>query len=240
MRENLKGRTVLVTGASSGIGRAIAEAFADEGARIALCALPDDKDLLEQVAAGMAGRAEAVITIPADLTRDEDLQGVVPAVGGGLGDVDILVNNAGLFLRAEAAEASVEEFDRCVRLNLRAPFVLSKAVIPEMLARKWGRIINIGSSSAHQGFAGTSIYCASKHGLLGLSRSLHEELRTSGVRVHLVSPSDTDTPQYRRFFTIDDASKVIEPREIAEMVLFLAQCSGRGVVHEVRFGRMRK
>jgi NAD(P)-dependent dehydrogenase (short-subunit alcohol dehydrogenase family) len=240
MQENLEGKIVLITGASSGIGRAIAEAFADEGTKLALCALPAERENLESVAAVLSNRAQSVITIPADLTGDEDLQTVVHEVRRRLGEVEVLINNAGTFVRNKVADSTLEEFDYCMRLNLRAPFFLSKQVIPAMVEHGWGRIINIGSSSAYEGFGGTSIYCASKHGLLGFSRAMCEELREAGVRVHIISPSDTDTPQYRRFFSVKDPLMLIAPEEIAQMVIFLTRYSGRGIIHEVRVGRMRR
>lgn len=240
MQENIKGKTVLITGASSGIGRAIAEAFADEGVKIALCALPKDHESLKSLAADLSSRAQGVITIPADLTCDEDLHSIVPEVRCKLGEVEILVNNAGAFMRSKVADTTLKEFDYYMRLNLRAPFFLSKQVIPAMIERGWGRIINIGSSSAYEGFAETSVYCTSKHGLLGFSRAMCEELRKMGIRVHIISPSDTDTPLYRKFYSVKDPLTLILPEEIAETVLFLTRYSGRGIICEMRISRMRK
>ena len=236
---DLKDKAVLVTGASSGIGRAMAEAFADQETKLALCALPADRDRLDQIALGMRGRAKEVITIAADLTLDDDLLEVVPQVRRRLGKVDILINNAGLFQRADVADAPLADFDRCMRLNLRAPFVLAKHVIPEMVERRWGRIINIASSSAYSGYAGTGVYCASKHGLLGLCRSMHEELRRFGIRVSVIAPSDTDTPGYRADFAVKDESTLIQPSELARTAVFLARSCGEGALAEVRVTRMR-
>ena len=124
-----------------------------------------------------------------------------------------------------------------MNLNVRAGFALCRAVIPDMVGKGWGRIILIGSSSSYIGTKGGSAYCASKHALLGLGRSLYHELREDNVRVHVVSPGTVATDMGAQLAE-QDATTFIQPEEIAEMVLFLVKTEGNGIAEEVRVNRM--
>ena len=136
------------------------------------------------------------------------------------------------------AEAFADEEVRLVLCGLPADGDRLDQIASEMTGRA-KEIITIASSSAYFGYAGTSVYCASKHGLLGLCRSMHEELRPFGVRVSVIAPSDTDTPGYRAYFTVKDESNLIQPEELARTAVFLARSCGQGPLTEVRVTRMR-
>ena len=134
-------------------------------------------------------------------------------------------------------QASVEVFDRCFAVNVRAPYCLCQAFAPEMADRRWGRIINIGSSSAYAGFKNTAIYCASKHALLGLTRSLHDELRHRNVRCFCISPGSIKT-EMGRSVTGQDLETFLDPQEIAEFVVHVASYDGSMITDEIRLNRM--
>jgi 3-oxoacyl-[acyl-carrier protein] reductase len=234
----LRGKTCLVTGATGGIGRATATVLAEQGCRLMLTARSDGE--LRALRSGLidlGARATDVHVWAADLRSDEQLTGLCAEARERLGQVDILVNNAGVFPVAPLTACDVADFDTCFAVNVRAAFVLCRALAPSMAERGWGRIVNVGSSSAYAGFAGTSIYCASKHALLGLSRSLHAELKTHNVRSYCVSPGSVQTGMGRQVVG-QDYDTFIEPGEVAAYLAFIMAHDGNVVSDEVRLNRM--
>ena len=179
----LEGRTAVVTGASGGIGAAVARALSRHGADVWLVAR--GRDRLEAVARDAGGRA-----VVADVAEPEGAEAVRAAVGG---RADILVNAAGGFDLAPVAETSPEMFDRMIRGNLTAPFLVIRALLPAMLEAGRGTIITIGSVAGRKAFPANGAYSASKFGVRGLHAVLDEELRGTGVRATLVEPAATDT-----------------------------------------------
>ena len=155
-----------------------------------------------------------------DLNCDEDMENLVSRTVKEYGSIDYLINNAGWGKTAPVAKASVEEWDQTLRVNLRAPMVLSKLVLPILLEKKDGAIVNIASISGKTGEANAAAYSASKFGLIGFSQSLYEEVRESGIKVAAILPGFVDTPMIpptRRL----DRSKMIRPEDIAQTVLFV-------------------
>lgn len=185
----LKGRTVLVTGASRGIGAAVARRFAMSGARVAL--LARDKDALRALAREIGGGAVALACDIRDTTTLKRAIDQLPTLIGGA--PDIIVNNAGAFMISSAHETSVEAFSDTLAVNLTAPFAVVRALLPAFRHRKSGHVVTIGSIADRVTFAGNAAYAASKHGLRALHEVLREELRGTGVRVSLVSPGPVDT-----------------------------------------------
>jgi len=230
----LKDKVCAITGAGGGIGRALALGFAAKGARLILSSR--DAIALESTCAAVreSGHAD-VRAIVSDLSRDADALSLAGHVGRS--SVDILVNNAGVFPTGPFLETGLADLDACLTVNLRAPFALSRAAAPHMVARKWGRIVNIGSSSAYMGVARSSLYCASKHALLGLSRALHAELRDQGVRVFCISPGSVKT-RMGKDVQGQDFETFIEPEEVARAVLFAVEEHGNLVCDEIRLNRM--
>lgn len=211
----LKDKTALITGASRGIGRAIALGFAAEGARVAVTArtVQDLDSLVEQIQA--SGRE--AIAIPADLLDLSAVSGLVGLAEQGLGSLDILVNNAGLGSSSDpkpVIEFDDRFWDRSLALNLTAPYLLCKAILPSMLKRKRGRIINIASlASRTPQFHGVA-YTASKHGLLGLTRTLALEVAKDGVTVNAICPGPVQTEMNDRRIEYDSGRLGIEFSEL--------------------------
>ena len=187
----LEGRVVLVTGAGRGIGRALAHAFAGAGAKVAL--LGKTKKNLLEVQKELKDSGASTFVVAADVADEGAVSRAVSAVEQQLGPVDVLVNNAGIFAAAPVEKMDAVVFDRVLAVNLRGPFLMSRAVLPGMKSRKRGHIVNIASTAGRRGFPGGGAYCASKFGLAGLSEVMLYEARTSNVRVTCVFPSTVST-----------------------------------------------
>lgn len=233
----LQGRAALVTGAGRGIGRAIAVAFAQQGCRIA--ALARSRDELEQTAGLVEAEGPEALIIEADVTEPKAVQSAVAKTESRFGAIDILVNNAGYAHFKPFLEYSLDEVRRTLDINLVAPFLFMQAAAPAMIARKSGRIINISSVAGLKPILHQSLYCASKHGLNGLSKVLALELREHGIAVHWVCPGGVDTQLSRDAMPERDKTHWMTPSDIAQACLYLASLSPRCTVDELmirRFG----
>ncbi|MEZ5708771.1 MAG: SDR family oxidoreductase [Blastomonas sp.] len=186
MTGKLSGRTILITGASSGIGAAVARSFAAEGARLILAARRREK--LEALAAEL-GDAEILIR-PTDVTQEEDVKALF-AESEAFGPVDMLVNNAGSTTHGAAVDMTMETWRATIELNLTAGFLCAREALRVMIPRKRGRIINIGSISAQVPRNNAIAYTASKYGMEGLTRGLALEAREHGITVSIVLPGST-------------------------------------------------
>jgi 3-oxoacyl-[acyl-carrier protein] reductase len=214
----LKGKITIVTGAGRGIGRAIALALGEAGARVALAARSEGE--IRSVAQEIRGKDGDALAIAADLTRDDEIDRLVKQTVKEWGAVDILVNNAGWGKTATVVDSRVEDWDRTLQINLRAPMVLTRLVLPGMIAKKSGAVVNIGSISSKAGTANTSAYSASKFGMLGFTQSLFEEVREYGVKVSIILPGFVDTPLIPLNKRLD-RGKMIQPRDIADAVMYV-------------------
>ena len=162
-----------------------------------------------------------------DLSNADDITNMLDS---NFPSVDILVNAAGVFPISKISDMSMEEYEQCINVNVTAPFILIKELSKSMIEKSWGRIINIASSSA---------YCASKHALLGLSRSLHKELKEHNIRVICVSPGSIKTEMGRKVEKLgQDFDTFMEPKEVAEYVVFNSSFDGNLVSEELRLNRM--
>jgi len=230
----LKGKNALITGASGGLGGAIALQLARHGANVHVTGRRAEK--LQALCKAMAPAGSRTGWSRGDLRTDGDIDAVVSEVQKTIGEVDILVNCAGVFPVQSLVESTVSAFDDCFALNIRAPFLLCRALAPSMVRKQWGRIVNIGSSSAYSGFKDTSVYCASKHALLGLSRALHDELKIHNVRTYCISPGSVKTPMGEQVPN-QDYETFLEPEEVAEYVCFVISFDGGLVSEEIRLNR---
>jgi len=185
----LEGRVAVVTGASRGIGRRIATALSAAGAQVVVVARSSEA-LDELVASLPSGRAAAV---PGDLSSDAATRRVAKEALEAFGRVDILVNNAGLSGMGEVDADHMGRWDDVLNLNLRAPFLLSQLLARDMADRDWGRIVNVASILANHGERGVSAYCASKSGIVGLTRAMAIDLARKGIRVNALCPGWIET-----------------------------------------------
>ena len=213
---SLAGKTALVTGAGRGIGRAIALALAKLGCHVNITArtiiqLADVQKAIRDLTEGADPRA-----IPADLTKDSDLCKLVESCG----PVDYLINNAGWGKRAPVVRAKIEDWDQTLRLNLRAPMILAQKLLPAMIEKGEGAVINIGSVSGKSGEANGAAYSATKFGLIGFTQSLYEEVREHGIKVAVILPGFVDTPMIPPVKNLD-RSKMIQADDVAQAVLYV-------------------
>ena len=236
----------MITGGSKGIGLAVARAFAAEGACIALAAR-NEVTLAQAVAEieGMGAPAKAVIC---DVTDRERVQELPARIADALGRIDILVNNAGAAESHKFLDHPDHLWDWMLAVNLTSVYQVTKAVVPGMVEHRWGRIINIASVASKVGFNYMTAYAASKHGVLGLTRSLAVELNPYHITVNAVCPGYVDTPmtdaavanivartgrsesESRQYLEgVNPQSRLIAPEEVAAVVVMLADENARGI-----------
>ena len=228
-RFSLAGRTALVTGASRGIGAKIAEVFADAGADIVVTAR--DADALEGVAETVRARGRTCLAESCDLADPEAVDAMAAAVLART-SVDILVNNAGVAHVAPALELSLEEWDRTMAVNVRAPFQLARAVAPGMIERGAGKIVNVSSQAGVIGLDDHAAYSASKAAMNALTRGLMSEWARHGIQVNAICPTVILTDMGRKvwggeaksapFIAATPARRFGEEVEVADMALYLA------------------
>ena len=183
---SLAGRTAVVTGASRGLGKQMAIALAQEGAVVALVARSEDP--LNKVKADIESQGGEAHAFVADVRNEEEVNRMAAQVRDAAGDPDILINNAGVNLRKPLHEFSLEEWHRVIETNLDSAFLCSRAFVPGMIEKKFGRVINIASTMAHVALAHRTAYCTSKFGLLGMTKALALELAPHGITVNGISP----------------------------------------------------
>jgi NAD(P)-dependent dehydrogenase (short-subunit alcohol dehydrogenase family) len=218
----LAGQVAVVTGASRGIGRAIAAALAGQGASVAGCAVQGPFDqrgrasgfLAEVASRGPSFLAACDVRAAAEVERFRD------AVLAELGPPDVLVNNAGTVVRAELTALAEADWDDTIASNLKSSFLVTRAFLPAMKARGRGRIINIASIAGRQGTAMLSAYCAAKHGVVGLTRALAEELREGGIQVNAICPGSVDTDMLR--IGMPGGMPKMTAEDVARVAVFLA------------------
>lgn len=182
----LVGKVAIITGASRGIGFAVAKRLAQLGADLVICAR--NPEVLATAARDLEREGTKVLAVPADMAKPADIESLMKHAEKASGPVEILVNNAGVGYFGPFQDATEENWDAVIDTNLKAVFLLSKAIAPAMIRRKSGHIVNIASLAGKNAFAGGAIYCASKWGLLGLTACMAEDLRAYGIRVSAVCP----------------------------------------------------
>lgn len=253
--DRVKDRLAVVTGAANGLGAAIAERLGAEGARLAL--LDIDAAGLERVAAALREKGAEVLARPGDVTEEAVVQEAFAAFAEAAGPIDILVNNVGGARNARIWEMSAEDWDFTIRLNLRSAFLCTRAVLPEMMARRAGSIVCLSSGSRNgtpwsAADSGAAAYSAAKAGIAGFVRDVAMEVSHLGVRINAVAPGPIETERTRAAFARMEQTlelspnrlvpmrRVGQPREIADAVLFLASDEASyvtGTILDVAGGR---
>lgn len=192
---SLAGNVALITGASRGIGFAIAERLADAGARIAICAR--DAGALEAARSRLISNSpfnsNDIFAMPADVASPAQVSALVEKTLAHFGAIDFLINNAGTSRFGPVHECTESDWDTVLDTNLKGVFLASRAVLPGMISRRRGHIVNISSLAGKNSFAGGSLYCASKWGLLGLTYCMAEDVRSYGIRVSAICPGSVAT-----------------------------------------------
>lgn len=229
---SLSGKVALVTGASRGIGRAVAQQLAKAGATVILTAT--NAQSLSQVVEHMGGDHQA---IPADLANEQAIEALVAEVERKHGRLDILVNNAGVTFSGDLAYTTAADWDRCMTVNARGAFLLCRAALPLLRQGSDSCIVNVSSVVGVKGYARQTAYTASKHALRGFSLALAEELFPEGIRVHVVCPGGVDTDMVQNVRPDIPKEQLIGPAEVAEAILFMIQRPGQGIIDEIHLRR---
>lgn len=229
----LEGRVAIVTGSGRGIGRAIAAKLAESGAKVVACDI--DERSANETADWLNGQAPSAISCFVDVTDPVSVASMIESARKNFGPPDILVNNAGIMFRARIRDISFEEWDQTMKVNLTGPFLCIQAVLPGMIERRSGRIVNISSSAGRSvSTLGGAHYTSSKAGLLGLTRAAAKEVARYGITVNAICPGLIDTEMVRKtttgkelqtFLDSFPISRIGTPDEVGDLVVFL--CSDK-------------
>ena len=224
----LQGKVALITGAGRGIGRATALLFAREGADVVLAS--EVREEIDAVAAEVKALGRAAVPVTADLCDEGQVAALAKTALGTMGRVDALVYSAGVAIHGEVATLPTESWDLNFAVNVRGIFLLTRALLPQFIERRSGTIINIASSLGKQGSAMRSAYTASKHAVVGFTKSLALEMKPHGIRVNAVCPGPVATPLRARNYPNEDPQTITQPAEVAQVILYLS-CRDSGAIN---------
>ncbi len=235
----LKDRVALITGAGGGIGSAISLRLAKAGANLILFG-GNNISNLEKTASAVRSLGVKVEILAGDLTDEDFIQKSFKKAVNLFGKIDILINNAGLALNSPLESTPVQTFDKIMAINVRAPFILIQNALPVLKESDRASIINILSVVAHLGYSNQSVYSASKHALLGLTKALAQEVYKDGIRVHAISPGGVYTDMVKVTRPDLTSDGMIMPEDVAEVVEFFLKNRSNAVVDEILLHRVGK
>ena len=233
----LKNKNCLITGATGGIGKEIVKEFANNSCNLFLTStnktkLSRLKNNIKKINKNIRIEYSAL-----DLSIEKNITSLISTVNKKFPQIDIVINSAGIFMIKPIGKSTISDFEKSTNLNFKFPFILSKEFSKNMSKKKWGRIVFIGSSSSYVGFSNGSVYCTSKHAMLGLSRALNSELKKKNVRVMCISPSSTQTNMGK--ISIDqDFTTFLNPKEVAQYITNVISYDNEMIVDESRLNRM--
>ena len=233
----IENKNCLITGATGGLGSNLAKILLENNCNIFLTSKSKLKlqKLQNQLEKTNKNNCKIIYEY-GDLTKISDVKKIIKSIRKKFKTIDIVINNAGLFLSKPISKSKIEEFQNIFDVNVRAPFLFTKEFSQDMKKKKWGRIINIGSSSSYQGFSEGTIYCASKHALLGLSRSLFSELKEHNVRTFCISPGSIKTDMGKQDKK-QNYKTFLDPKEVAEYIIYSLNFDKELVTEEIRLNR---
>jgi 3-oxoacyl-[acyl-carrier protein] reductase len=228
----LQDATCVVTGATEGIGRAIAFALGERGTRLAVCARTGTR--VEALLADLRAAGHDAVGRECDVSDEAAVQSFSDFVRHALGPVQILVNNAGLIHTGAILEVSTAAFDEIMAVNVRGTFLMSRAFLPDMVDQSSGHIVNIASLAGRNPVPQAAAYAAAKHAVLGFSKSLLAEVRTQGVRVTAICPGSVVTPFFEKAgITIERPESQLQPEDIADTVVAVLELPERALISEL-------
>jgi short-subunit dehydrogenase len=233
----IKGKNCFISGATGGLGKSIATELVLNQCNLFLTSTKKTK--LKKLKKELSAvNSDIIINYDVcDLRKLNDIKKIIKKFRSTMGNCDILINCAGILPIKPLSKTLVSDYDSCFNVNVKAPFLLSKEFSNDMKKKKWGRIVNIGSSSSYDGFSETSIYSASKHAILGFSRSIQKELKSYGIRTCCISPGSIKTKMGKQIKG-QNYSTFINPKEIAEAILNLIQFDKEMMIPEIRLDRI--
>jgi 3-oxoacyl-[acyl-carrier protein] reductase len=235
MSLHLDGKIALVTGAGRGIGRSIGLALAEAGAQVVVCArtVEQIKEVVQEIVKA-GGKAVAVA---ADISDTEDVKTLFEKIDTTFHRLDILVNNAGIGIFNRVIDFSMDDFDQVMGVNLRGTFLCCQNAMRAMIPRKKGHIINITSVAGIKGYHRQSVYCASKHGVMGMTKALSIEAQAHNIRVSAILPGSVDTELIQDARPDIAKGELIQPEDIAHTVLFLLSLSDHAAIDQIYIRR---
>jgi len=232
---DLNGQTALVTGAGRGIGRTVAEALASQGARVFLAARTAAE--LETTAEEIRRSGGVAVAVPTDLGEEGDIRSLFQEIRRQGDRLDILINNAGVGIYGPLVDFAPEDFDTVMGVNAKAAFLCCQQALRLMIPKKKGYIINISSVVGFKGYPNQAAYTASKHAIMGMTKSLAEETREQGIRVSAILPGGVDTRMVAIARPDLDPKILLQPEDIAHTVLFLLSLSERAAIDQIYIRR---
>jgi 3-oxoacyl-[acyl-carrier protein] reductase len=225
-------KTALVTGATQGIGRATALALGRAGYRVGICARTESK--IQNLVTHLKEEGIEAAGAAADVGQPDQVSRAVEQVTGTLGEIDLLVNNAGVLIAKPFQELTLDDWDTTMATNVRSMYLVTRAVLPGMLRRQQGTIVNVASLAGRNGFVGGTAYTASKHAVLGFSKSLMLETRKENIRVIAICPGSVATGMLQdQPMLKSKAERILQPEDVADTIVHAVTLPGRALVSEL-------